>query len=382
MRDYVREDDQQRAVHLLVRTHISGSGLGSPSDHLDGDELAGMISGTLLKTECCRVENHLLSCDSCRQSARFLHKDHEAGVMPILLRRATAGSDPGERLHQALTRQYTPWIIGILVFAFFIILPLSIERYLTSGEHVCEERYMVISRVGTPVIKDPEGNRHMPAETGSWLVAGDILLMETGDVLELLGDDGGVMRMTTAGIEQQASSSGVLAGLFDGAWKDRVRVERIALRDVVDIDEGGGLRILHPRKKVYSQRPNLRWVGDSVRRSYRVKIAEYGEDSERPVFERVVQGGRLRYPQSALSLERGRIYDITITPLTMVGRPQDDDPTGKVRVAGNEDAQKFADDLAILDPLLGRGHNLLRAFSYMRHQLWSEAKEELEACRL
>ena len=383
MRAHDVEDDRWRAVMHLQRsastteTHdadATGHEASSPSDdarHLGADELAALVAGTLLPSECIRLEGHLLACTECRTLAHRLHEDFEAGAAPMLLRRSTTVS-PRTAVHVRVTRRVTPWVLAALAALVVVFVPFSIDRWFSRTEFVAPEAMLVIARDGTPVVKSKEGVSHRPAEIGTWLEAGDELIFDDGDLLRAIGRDGSMHRIDRDGRETETEPATDLADLFARIDDDRPRLLH-DLQAPVQPEPVGVPSLLHPRGPTYSTRPSFRWSDSVLRRGYRIRVVREG-DAPDVVLEESVEGRELRYPRRALPLEPGHRYTVYL-----VGREPDSRTNSEVIVLDGSARRNAETTLARIADVVTPRVNLLRAEYCRQHGLLGEAREELES---
>ena len=369
-------DDRQRVVHHLVRQTLGDQGTGAV-EHLETDELAALIAGTLFKTECSRVENHLLSCATCQAAAAGLHADQEAGVVPILVRRADSVVARPTTFRERLTRRYSPLVAATLVFLLLAAVPFSLNRFLSAGEVRLDETVLVVRRFGTPVIL-ADGDRS-PAETGAWIDDVATLLMERGDRVRVLRSSGRLSWVTVDGMDEDGPVHALFAGLYQGALRSRDEIDRMAHRRAPPPQGPSGRpRILHPLGRLHDVRPPIRWTDANPVEAYEVVLVR--RDDRREIFRREAGGRVLAYPADALSLEPGRAYTVWVGPRH--GDAGSRSQPVEFQIVETKRWEEVGKALALLDRTVGKQASLLRAEYLRQSALLAEAREELEALRV
>ncbi|MCB9831408.1 MAG: hypothetical protein H6807_02965 [Planctomycetes bacterium] len=374
MRGHHEADERQRIVHYLVRELADESGA---VEHLDAEDLAGLVSGTLLKTELGRVENHLLACPACRRRAIDLQADFEAGVVPMLLRRPALREDGGRLFGRRLPRRWTPWILGAVAAVLAIALPMTEILPFGASRRSVRERHFVFRRLGSPQLIDAEDGEVRPVEPGGFVDPGQEIVARPGDYIEALKSDGEVVALVEGRWRQRDPGD-----LFSKRFFDRAEADRPTIRDLAaaEPEAGRGLgdvvRVIHPLRRIHDLRPSLRWAGGSGGQGFEIRV--FDEDDDRQLFKRVEDGYAIHWPDEVLSLRPGGRYRIEVQP-----RPVSRDLVAKLRfeVVGGVERDEIDRDLVRIAALGGAGPSMLRAEYFRQRGLHAEAREELERLR-
>lgn len=360
-------DDLLHAVHHLAR--LAGEEEADPDVHLDIGDLAALTAGTLFESECTRVENHLLVCRACRDAAAALHREYEAGAVPILMRRRAPTGPSRPTIREKITRRWSPTIIALLVFA--VVLMVTAGRNLLLGEKdvAMPQRRLVVSRVGGPDVRMAD-NSLRPATPGEWLESGETLVLETGDVVVVAGEDGTLAELTMDA-EHPLAVSPLLEEIFAGASR-RWITRRGELGRKPAVQGPPPLTVLHPIGKTLDRRPAVQWVAADEEESFAVEIRP--STGRAPVYEESAAGGLCRFPSKVVALQEGRDY------VAHVAGPGGEAEARFTIVRGGE-RERIEGELDELDHLVGREANVLRAELLWERGLRGEARRELERLR-
>ncbi len=376
MKVHVAADDRQRVIHSLVReVGDRPEGMG----HVCIEDLAALVSGTLFKTECSRVENHLLSCPACAQLSSRLHDEFEAGVVPILLRRATSPGTSHLSLSAKITRRWSPWLLGTMAAA--VVLFVSVSSYFDFGnnDRLALRDCLVVSRVGAPFLEaKTAGENHQPIEPGTWLTQGTAIEVGAGDWLEVMDRHGEFWVVTPHEESSLSPATPFSQELAKRAWDERNFMHLPERKTVAAVaPKQDDINIVHPRGAIFGRRPQIRWSSERPTRKVSRGVFEKGK--QKALFRQVGKGRKLSWPADVLSLEPGRQYWVKVFQLE-----GDKEILAEIsfNVIDGPQRVKVEQGLFALETMVGRSPNILRAEFLRQMNLYAECREELERLRI
>ncbi len=376
MKDLRLAEDHQRVVHELVR-ELEGIDIATDeTGHLTLGEFAALVSGSLLPAELGRVEDHLMICETCRKRAKTLHADHEARVVPTLVRRAPSAVNLRTRGSEFLRRRVLSWTLGLLVFAAALGAGISFQDWF--GDHTVPitEPLLVTDVIGRPEIVDLDNDPRVGLWPGQWLLRGDSLLIGPGEIVECIDGNGAMVEIGRDGPGRADETDPLLARVVRRAFKERTRV----LTDSTAPIEGEAdspVEILFPRGLIHDLRPTLRWEAASGRWAIEVAMVLPRREDVLVVSDASVEGV-FPWPGSRRSLSPGKTYEVKVRRLSG-GR----DDRGEVRftVMERPEIDRVLRDLRGLDRKLGRQRSVVRALYFRQEGLLAAACVELEELR-
>ena len=367
---------RMRLVQALLRELRQGEGPSPLSRHFDSAELARLVGGSLLEIEFPRFENHLLACAECRERARGLHADFEAGVVPVLLGREAGASERAQNRTLG-PRRALPWAIAALVFAVVVWLPLSIGDCIGRKDFVVEEPLFVLQRAGRPRALPTGESTATAVVSGAWLAVGDRLEIEPGGLVCALSRQGVVSHIGADARQTVDDPAELLARIYASAAAQRAEIALAAAAAVeTPLEPRRRPRIVHPRRTILATRPILRWSDEEIDTPHQVSIADR-ENPTRKLFTARSTGRHLEWPYDARPLEPGHRYLVEVK-IENDGLPA---IVGEFEVVDRPRRDELEQELQSLERLLGSQRNVLRALWYLQSGLHGEAREELERIR-
>ncbi len=376
MKAHATADDRQRVIHALIR---ETSDEDSHAEHLSTEDLAALVSGTLFKTECSRIENHLLSCHLCAELAHRIQLEFEAGVVPILLRRAASSGQGASSLSARLTRRWSPWVLGVL--AAVIVLIVSMTSVVQCGNETrsLDRDLLVYLRLGTPFSRQREGKGiALPIEPGSWLQNGQPIEIGPGDWVEAIDRQGEFWRVTPDRQYVFRVGNEFSQMLAKRAWQDRNQFTSNREMDLRgNALQKEGVHIVHPRQEIYRTRPRLRWATSRSARVYYLSVVDSKDGSLQ--LRRQVKGLSLPWPDDVLPLRHGASYRIEIRLKSFQNQVT---AAANFSVVDGKKRLEIESQLQALGKLVGRGPNILRAELLRQDGFHAECREELERLRI
>ena len=378
MRGQSAEDEKQRVVHALVREAGNAADLYGALEHLSVEDFAALASGTLFKTECARIENHLAACADCRGLARDVHDEFEAGVVPILMRRAANPKNTQTRLSVRLTRRWWPWWLSLL--AALLVMRIADPSFLdlTNTADVVESRGFVVKRLGTPFFLPQGASEPLPVDPGTWLAVGDALETEAGDYLLILNEAGALQRVAGGQWTEEQSADDFARQIFSQAWADRAQMEADLLAPALAAQRAGNQpRFIHPLDDLADLRPCFRWYSPSVHETYEVQV--FDEQKGGLIFSHRTNGRHFAFPSEVLSLSPGRRFRLELRSSPFNG------PAVANAFFATLDEHRITQidkELRLLAPFMAKGPQILRAEYFRQRGLHAQAREELARLRV
>ncbi len=376
MKNLRLSEDHQRVVHELIR-ELEGIDLdGDETGHLTLGEFAALVSGSLLPAELGRVEDHLMICERCRRRAKTLHADHEARVVPTLVRRAPSAVNLRTRGSDFLRRRVVAWALGLLVFAAALGAGISFEDWFGDHDVPITEPLLVTDVIGRPEIVDIEDDPRVGLWPGQWLLRGDSLSIGPGEIVEGIDSSGAIVEIGRDGPVRAGENDPLLARVIRRAFKARSRVFAASTAPV-EGTAASPVEILSPRGLIHDIRPTIRWDAATGRWSIQVAKILPRRENVLVVSDASVDGV-LPWPGSKRSLSPGESYEVQVRRL---GAERDDWGTARFLVMDRPDIDRVLKDLRSLDRELGRQRSVVRALYFRQEGLLAAACVELEELR-
>ncbi len=376
MKDLRLAEDHQRVVHELVRELEGIDRATDETGHLTLGEFAALVSGSLLPAELGRVEDHLMICEGCRTRAKTLHEDHEARVVPTLVRRAPSAVNLRTKGSEFLRRRVLSWTLGLLVFAAALGAGISFQDWFGDHDVPISEALLVTEVIGRPEIVDIEDDPRVGLWPGQWLLRGDSLSIGPGEIVECIDVNGAVVEIGRDGAARSGETDPLLARVIRRALEARTRVLRESAAPVEGVADTS-VEILFPRGLVHDLRPTIRWQASTGRWSIEVSKVRPKKESVLVVSDASAEG-IYRWPGSKRSLSPGMTYEVQVRRL---GAGRGDWGRARFSVMNRSDIDRVSRDLRNLDRKLGRQRSVVRALYFRQEGLLAAACVELEELR-
>ncbi|MCA9323054.1 MAG: hypothetical protein KDB53_20095 [Planctomycetes bacterium] len=376
MRRQEPADDRARCLHALARDLVVPDP-DRPERHLGTDDLAALVSGTLFRTECARIENHLLVCEPCRSRAHALNEDYEAGVVPILFRRAVGATSGATRVRRRFGRRWIPWVVGLS--AFLIVLgawSAGWLAFLDSGPQLTE-RFLVSSVQGKPRRRTASEGPRDVVMAGNWLLPGDHVEFRDGASVEVLDRYGALSSLDEDGRHPIDAPLPLLAAIFERGWEERQDLHELAHAAVPGgVVDDRALRVASPRGLILSDRPSLRWEDGVGRSPYRIRVRDLQRNLL--LIDSEVKGRELAWPDDHLPLPESGNFQMEVEIQPYRREPP---AVSQFQTLANDRRNALIEQRLALDRSLGKWPRFLRAMWLRQQGLADDAREELEILR-
>ncbi|MEZ6196977.1 MAG: hypothetical protein R3F20_14820 [Planctomycetota bacterium] len=368
-----RIEDRQRAVHAMLRRRLESDPTSAPSGEgrIDVDEVAALLSGSLLPSELRLLENRILADERLRERIRALHDDYEAGAVPQLIRRVRTSRATRAPGAARFIRRQGPYWLALLVFVVVGALPFSFRACSRRVEREVKPASVVLESRGRPRVETADGEAVL--FEGSVLGQGARIAFGRDDGVVLLTAGGSRRELDAEGERMVGTATGVLAGLFTATFVNhsaRAGAQVPAGADA-DANPAGFVR---PRGGILSARPEFAWSEVDGGPGYLLRIL--GSDGVE-VLSQVVDTESVSFPRNAPALRRGGSYQAEVHSLR--------NPDGVVRTSFRIAEDSVLRDWEALRPrlaeIVGRSPSVLEAEWLANRDLDGEALTVLEGLK-